>query len=151
MSPSRRGDQPQGAESDRRARGRQGNAPGAPFPLVDQLERPKRVAEAVTWDELAGMGPEPLDLSDLRSRVLGLDLLVELAGLVRALVADDRVLAGPVQPQREREARELVHVGERAALVPARLVARQLVEELGDRHVPFELPVVEGGALEEAA
>ena len=97
------------------------------------------------------MGPEPLDLRDLGVRVLRLDLLVELPRLVRRLVADNRVVAAPVEPERKRKAGELVDVVEWAALVPERLLARELAEELGDRHVPLQPCVEEGGALAEAA
>jgi hypothetical protein len=61
------------------------------------------------------VSPKPLDLLDVCGSVLGLDLLVELACLVRCLVADDRVVAAPVEAEPKREMGETVDVVERVA------------------------------------
>jgi hypothetical protein len=63
-------------------------------------------------------GTEALDLLDVGGRVRCFDPFEERAGLVPLLVADDGVVAAPVEPERKRETREPTGVVERAALVP---------------------------------
>src|ERR1700730_15987128 len=95
------------------------------------------------------MLPGARHLAYVCRRVCSHDLVVEFAGVVPPLVANGRVGATPVQPERERQRGELRNVGgvKWRSLVPLALVVWQGVEQLADRPLGARFDVVEDGAL----